>query len=332
METHDTLGRRSRMHRRATKRRVELTARDIAILKLLSRYRYLRSTHLYALVGGKSKRRFVERLGSLYHEGAYISRPEQQWQTINARYMPAVYELDEAGECTIRERGLLDEAAFPVLRKGKPGEARRYHHELMICDIMASIEIGVRTDPSLSFISWPEILAKAPEATRRSEKPLGIAVPVSYTCPRTGQALSCDRPLVPDAIFGIEYTTNGRKSYRFFALEADRNSEPVVRSTLDQTSYLRKLLQYREMAGRSLYQTCWGLPNFLVLNVTTNPQHMLNIISTVKEVTSGRGSTFLLFMTMPSLSSLERAPPATPHMLTAAWQRAGHSDFYINHP
>jgi hypothetical protein len=332
METLDTLGRRSRMSRSATQRRVQLTERDLAILELLNRYRYLRSTHLHALCGGNSKQRFLERLGSLYHEGGYVDRPEQQWQAINARYMPVAYELGDAGERALQERGLLDEAASPLLRRGRLGAARRYHHELMICDIISSVEIGVRADPTLRFISWPEILAKTPEATQRSEKPFEVPVSVSYTCPRTGQTHHCDRPLVPDAIFGIEYTKNGQKSYRFFVLEADRNSEPVFRGNLDQTSYLRKILQYREIAARSLYESRWGLPNFLVLNVTTNPQHMTNILSSVKEVSGGKGSTFLLFKTMPSLSSLGKAPPPTPDMLTAAWQRAGHSDFYINQP
>src|SRR3984893_11587458 len=240
METLDSLGRRSRMSRRATQRRIQLTERDVAILELLNRYRYLRSTHLHALCGGTSKQRFLERLGSLYHEGGYVDRPEQQWQAINARYMPAVYELGDAGERALEERGLLDETASPLLRKGRLGAARRYHHELMICDIISSVEIGVHEDSTLRFISWPQILAKAPEVTRRPEKPFEIPVSVSYACPRTGQTHRCDRPLVPDAIFGIEYTKSGQKSYRFFVLEADRNSEPVFRGNLDQTSYLRK--------------------------------------------------------------------------------------------
>src|ERR1700730_15239641 len=171
METLDSLGRRSRMSRRATQRRIQLTERDVAILELLNRYRYLRSTHLHALCGGNPKQPFLEPRGALYHEGGYVDGPEQQWHAINARYMPAVYELGDAGERVLQERGLLDETASPLLRRGRLGAARRYHHELMICDIISSVEIGVRADPGLRFISWPEILAKAPEATQRSEKP-----------------------------------------------------------------------------------------------------------------------------------------------------------------
>src|SRR5665213_4618869 len=41
------------------------------------------------------------------------------------------------------------------------------------------------------------------------------------------------------------------------------------------------------------------------------------------ELTAGKGSSYLLFKTMPSLASLEKAPPPTSDMLTVAWQRVG---------
>ena len=63
-----TSKRRSRMLRQKTGKQIQLTSRDLEILRLLSRYRYLRSTHLHALTCGKSHNRFVERLGDLYHE------------------------------------------------------------------------------------------------------------------------------------------------------------------------------------------------------------------------------------------------------------------------
>lgn len=323
--------RRSRMVRRQTGKRIQLTERDLEVLCLLTRYRFLRSTHLQALAGGKSHKRFIERLGDLYHEGGYIDRPKQQWQAINARYMPAVYELGAAGRTVLAQYGAADAALT-----GKHGRrpSRHYHHELMVCDILSSIEIGVRADPRLRFISWPEILAspKMPEATRNAARPMAASVPVIHAALGTRKSHRTDRPLVPDALFGLEYTARGTKQYRFFALEADRNTEPVVRSTLRQSSYLRKILQYREIAARSIYKTQWGLPNLLVLNVTTNDEHRQNIMGLVLELTGGKGSTSLLFKTMPSLASLEKAPQPGPAILTEAWQRAGHPDFFIDRP
>ncbi len=330
LRSADASQRRSRMSRKPTNRRIELTERDIEIFRLLNRYRYLRSTHLFSLAGGKSQKRFIERLGHLYHEGGYLNRPPQQWQAINARYMPAVYELGAAGQRVLEQQGM----ASSLTRTARLGAVRQFQHELMICDIISSIEIGTRAYPTLRYISWEEILRnpKMPAGTRDSRNPLGVAVSVSYTCPRTKNTYWWDKPLIPDGVFGIEYASNGEKGYRFFALEADRNSEPIVRGNLGQTSCLRKILQYREIVTRSMYKTQWGIPNLLVLTATINEQHTKNVETLIDELTDGKGCAYLLFKTMPSLASLERAPLAAADMLTCAWRRAGNPEFYIHRP
>src|ERR1700737_637418 len=99
----DALERRLRYHRKRTGKRITLSPRDREIFTLLYRYRYLRSTFIHAFVGGNEKR-LIERLGDLFHEG-YLNRPPQQWQAFNARYTPAVYELDVLGDAALRIRG-----------------------------------------------------------------------------------------------------------------------------------------------------------------------------------------------------------------------------------
>lgn len=321
------------MKRKRTGKRIELSGRDLEILKLLNRYRFLRSTHIHALVGGKSQKRFIERLGDLYHEGGYVDRPKQQWQAINARYMPAVYELGDAGREVLVRYDLAGQHVAPSAA-GHRHLGRHFQHELMICDILSSIEIGVRANPMLRFICWPEILAspKMPEATRNSVLPMAMPVSITHSGPGARRLYRSDRPLLPDAVFGLEYTAGGKKQFRFFALEADRNTAPVSRASLRQGSWLRKILQYREIATRSLYKTVWGLPNLLVLTVTTGDRHKRNIMRLVDELTGGKGSTTLLFKTMPSLASLERAPLAEPDILTECWQRTGHPEFFIDRP
>src|SRR4051812_40289463 len=100
----ESMQRRSRMRRTAVGKRIELTARDIDIFRLLGRYRYLRSNYIHAFVGGASGTRFKERLGDLFHEG-YLDRPCQQWDFANARYRPVVYESGSGATRTLREAG-----------------------------------------------------------------------------------------------------------------------------------------------------------------------------------------------------------------------------------
>jgi hypothetical protein len=321
--------RRSRMRRISSGKRIELTERDIELFKLLNRYHFLRSNFLYAFLGGNSETRFKERLGHLYHDGRYINRPEQQWQFANCRYMPVIYELDDRGEQVLRERGLIHSDS-PLHKKGRMGAYRQFAHQLMICDCMASIELGVRQDPSLRFISWQEIVAKAPESTRKLDNPFAIPVSIKHTFLRTGTMQRADIKIVPDGLFGLEYTRDGSKAYRFFALEADRNTQPVTRSDLNQTSYLRKILAYRQISTQNIHKSHLGLPNLFVLTVTTNESHMTSIMSLVKELAAEGKSKLFLFKTMSSLGDFRKAPAPTARLLTDPWQRVGHEAFRID--
>jgi hypothetical protein len=323
--------RRSRMHRVSSGKRIELTERDIELFKLLNRYHFLRSNFLYAFLGGNSETRFKERLGDLYHDGRYINRPEQQWQFANCRHMPVVYELDGAGEQVLCDRGAMRNDS-PLLKKGRMGAYRQFAHELMICDCMASIELGVRQDHRLRFISWQEIVAKAPERTCNLDNPFAIPVSISHTFASTGATQRADIKIVPDGLFGLEYTCDGQKTYRFFALEADRNTLPVMRSNLHQSSYLRKILTYRQIAAQNIYKSHLGLPILLVLTVATNELHLTNIMSLVKELAHEGKSRFFLFKTKSSVGDYQKAPEPTAHILTAPWQRVGYEPFRIDRP
>ena len=324
-----TLTRRSRMRPIRSGKRIELTARDVELFKLLYRYQYLRSDFLYAFVGGASQTRFIERLGDLYHDGRFINRPEQQWQFANCRCMPVVYELDSRGEQILRDHGFLVHDS-PLLKKGRMGAYRQFAHQLMICDCLASIELAVREQPSLRFISWQEILAKAPDQICSKDNPFAIPVAVAHMQSGSGVAHRTEVKAIPDGLFGLEYAGVDRKLYRFFALEADRNTIPVRRSNLEQTSYLRKVLAYRQIVAQNIHQTHLGLPNLLVLTVTTSEPHMRNIMATVEDLATEGKSTLFLFKTMSSLGDFRKVPAPTPHIFAEPWLRVGCDPLEIN--
>ena len=221
------------------------------IFRTLRRYRILRSTYLHGFVGGTSEKRFIERLGDLFHEG-YLDRPNEQWRFADARYRPVVYELGRGG---VEAAGIATEAESVTWFRHGPH--RQFEHTLMVCEVLASIELTTRGRPDIRFISWPEILAKAPEATRQSAKPYLLSADNGET-------------VIPDAFFGLEYRHDGRKAYRFFALEADRGTMPIARSMNGTSSVLAKLRYYRELIKRDAHKLCLGIPNLLILLVTTN--------------------------------------------------------------
>lgn len=297
------------MHRTSTGRRIELTARDLQIFRLLTAYRYLPSTYLHAFVGGASVTRFKERLGDLFHEG-YLDRPERQWEMADCRHRPAVHELGDGGRRVLAEYRGSDGA------EGWLGSSahRQFAHALMICTTVASIELGTLSNPNLRFIPWYEVLAKAPESTRAASLPLRMALDTD--------GRSC---VVPDAVFGLEYLAGGQKRYRFFALEADRGTMPVVRSDARQTSYLAKLAVYRDLIARSVHRSHLGVSTLFVLTLTTSPQRLSEILRRFGE--RGGGAQFL-FKAIAHGASRTGAPLTD--LLTTPWERAGATPLRID--
>jgi hypothetical protein len=290
------------MRRTSAGRRLELTRRDIELFKLLCGYRYLRSTYLHTFAGGASATRFKERLGDLFHEG-YLNRPAEQWTFADARFAPVVYESGKGSIEALRANGEESESE----RRAVATAACQFLHTLMTGEALASIELAVRTDTGLRFIGWPEIVARMPEAAHASAKPLRLPVPSGGS-------------IVPDGVFGLEYRSGGAKAYRFFALEADRGTMPISRTKPGQTSYLGKLAAYSEVIERQVHKTHWGVPNLLVLTVTTSAARASEIVAKL-----GKGSPAFLFQAVES-NALTRPLPS---LLTEPWQRAGHAPLNI---
>lgn len=297
--------RRSRMCRVRSGKRISLTARDIAIFQALVRYRYLRSTYLHAFAGGASETRFKERLGDLFHEG-FIDRPEKQWEFADARCMPAVYEIGVRANRVLHEAGGGVAGVTTFLASTAH---RQFSHSLMICECLASIELEALATPYLRFIAWPEMLARAPESTTLVTVPYRLPLSTGF--------------LVPDGLFGLEYQSEGKKTYRFFALEADRGTMPVARTDGTKTSYLAKLAGYQEAIARGLAKSHWGIPNLFVLTVTTSPARMADILGKFDPQSSG---SLFLFKSMEGRALV--AP--SPRLLHEAWERPGLPSFGMN--
>lgn len=293
--------RRSRTHRTKTGKRLALTDRDIAIFQMLRRYRFLRSTYLRTFAGGASEKRFVERLGDLFHEG-YLDRPSQQWQFADALHAPVVCELGEGARRVLQERGGLNDRWTFLSQECH----WQFAHSVMLCACLASIELATLQNNNLRFIPWPEILARAPETTRASPVPFRIPVPSGG--------------IIPDGLFGIEYGRD-KKTYRFFALEADRGTMPVTRSSSRQTSYLGKLGAYQEALERQAHKSHLGIPNLFVLTVTTDQSRLSEIMRRFAD--HGTSPTFLF----KALDLALRAP--APDLLMMPWERPGLPPLYI---
>ncbi len=299
-------GRRKKRFRREPEGALQITERDLSIVRQVCRHRFLRSTHLQALVGGGQG--LLRRLAALYHHG-YLDRPREQIEFYqNAGSKPMVYALGNQGADLL--------AAHDGLPRGKVNWTAKNHalgplfleHTLLIAEVMVALELACRNRGNVRLLPAETLVARAPEATRKRLKPLQWAVNCRY------QEETTSLGVVPDAIFGLQYLDQpeGRNTAYFF-LEADRATMPIFRKGVRQTSFFRKLVAYHETWKQAVHTTVYGIKNFRVLTVTSSPERVENLIKANRALNAGKGSKLFLFTDEASLR-------AAPDLLALDWK------------
>lgn len=256
----DRIGRRSRFRRTPAGKQLFFTDRDTEILRHLYRYRYLRAPQLVALMRPKSEKRFIERLGDLYHEAGLIDRPAAQWWRFDARYTPLIYELSPKGQRYLESQALLPPRATTFARKDRVGATPQFDHAMMIVDALVAAELATMAAPHQRFVPVDEILARMPDKARRSKHPLAIPVTIKPNKLLPSLKISVATHVVPDALYGIEHLIDGETGYRFYALECE-NRSPQTRSTVRLSSLALKQAAYDALTQSQAYREAWGIPN-----------------------------------------------------------------------
>lgn len=298
----DTLGRRRRDTAVSRGALVRITPRDLKWLEALHRHGPLPLPYLHAFTRdhGSSYHASTRRAAKLFHEG-YLTRPHQQFATLDARCQTLVYDLAERSREELRRNELWRSYA------PQPSSSH-WQHDVMVACITASIEITT-AGTDCRYIHRDEILA-------RSDIPL--AFDISYAESRKGH-------LRPDSIFGIRYPS-GRA--RLVILEADRGTEMLTARTL-RKSVTENALQYRAFVGEKRYREVLGTDaGLLVLNVATGSKRMANLMQVWQAVHGGQ-CAYALFACVPEFSGYFKPPPVLAHLFVGPHPRVGRPPFCL---
>lgn len=298
----DTPGARRRRYRRQPEGYVQLTERDLAILRAVHRHRFLRSTHLVALFEGGQG--LLRRLADLYHH-AYLDRPREQIEYYErAGSKPMVYALGNKGADVLAREGVP---------RGKVDWTAKNHgigslfleHTLLVADCLVGFEVACRASCQaesgrVRLLSAEELLESAPAETQRKAKPFQWTAPYRYR----GEPVTLG--IAPDAVFGLHYLDKpeGRNRAYFF-LEADRATMPVVRKDLRQTSVFRKMLAYYATWKQETHTRLYGIRGFRVLTVTRSPERIRTLIEANRMLNDGQGLKMFLFTDEATLRKSE---------------------------
>ena len=282
-----------------------------------------------------TSRHTLARLKQLFHESeglppnaTLLLRPEYQWRY--GRNHQTIYRRAPGTGRFLVSQGLYDldaarwAGASRIVRISDNSRRAPSDHDIALSFIMSSLEIAVRQQHELRFISHIDIITNASSEARQATAPIAIPLPaMDHTFGPGNRAELAGTRLKPDALFGVQYPPLDDPEYRFFALEYDRGTEDVEpTSNLRRSSWLRKILSYDAISAdpHPVHETYLRIPNLLVLCLFCDTVRMTNAMS----VTATHASLpqQFLFKAIPFLDPLLTAMPM-PQLLQEPWQRLG---------
>ncbi|MGO9135503.1 MAG: replication-relaxation family protein [Methylovirgula sp.] len=281
-----SLSRRPRFRRASEPPAFRLTDDDVDIVRHLARHRFLRSTHIAALVG-RSLDRTNDRLSRLFHAG-YIDRPRAQLDYYpNAGSAPMVYALADRGARVLIERDGVDFANVEWSRKNREAGRPFIEHQLEIMDFYVALECATRARADLQLIRPAELVAAFPDQTFSASNPFALRATFSH------RGVVHHVSVAPDLAFGLRFADGSR---RCFMVEIDRGTMPVARSDIRQTSFERKMRAYLTAHAARQHEKQFGWKNFRVLTVTTDAHRTRSMIETLRQLRIAHGAGPALFL------------------------------------
>ena len=288
--------RRPRFRRAPEPPAFRLTDDDVEIVRQLARRRFLRSTHIAALVG-RSLDRTNDRLLRLFHAG-YIDRPRAQLDFYPVGSAPMVYALADRGARLLIERDGIEFANVEWSRKNRRAGRPFIEHQLEIVDFYVRLQCAARARADLQLVHPAELVAAFPDQRVAARNPFTLRVTLSH------RGVMHDMGLVPDFVFGL---TLANRSRRQFLVEIDRGTMPVSRSDFLQTSFEQKMRAYLTAHAGKQHERQFGWKTFRVLTVTTDHHRMQSMMETLRKlhIPHSPGAPLFFFTTRDELRAAE---------------------------
>jgi hypothetical protein len=154
-----------------------------------------------------------------------------------------------------------------------------------------------------------------------------LSIPVSYTHGSEHVTGTKSHDWAPWGI-GLKLEHGKERRIFFPGLEFDRSTEPLETADARRSSVIRHLLGILALLDGG-YRKHFGLPAVFVPFVTIGEGRMRSIMRLLLKLTGGVGSRHILFKYVEDFASYSAFPPATGHMLTEPWERAGFGRYSI---
>jgi hypothetical protein len=276
---------------------IQITERDIDIMKLVFKHRYMTSDQIIALAG-KSRKTILRRLYLLFHAG-FLDRPKAQIQAYGNN-APMIYGLgSRGGEVMAKEYNEPSISKINWTEKNKNSKSMFLEHTLMVSEFLTAIRLACRKVEGLDFIDAEQIVNNRPVPAPDKSDPLSWKV-----TGKTNRKFSFS--IIPDGAFGLRINQDGKENVVYYFIETDRATMPVVRHNLIRSSIYKKMLGYTTSMSDKLYGKNFGFKKVFILMITQSDERIGNMVKLNKDI-HPKGIGYRLFkFTDSRMVNLER--------------------------
>jgi len=238
------------------------------------------------LVGG-SAQHVLRRLQRLFHHG-YLDRPRAQLRYFSEDgSRPLVYAL------TSKSGRALPEGRSPARTDNRTVKQLYLDHTFAVADVVIAFVLACAGHDTPRIAHEEDLV---PSRSRGAAFRWAVTVRHENSTKRVG--------VLPDRVFALD-SHAGSERVMFF-VEADRATMPIARSSLAQSSLLRKLLGYEATWREGVHRQRFGSDRFRVLIVTSSAERAHHIAKACADLPRGRG--LFLFTDADSLRGSMTSP------------------------
>ena len=253
----------------------------------ISKYGYLRSTHIFDLLGD-NRRSLSDRLTKMFR-GHFINKPKGQRVRYEDNNNHHIYAVGNRGASILEQEFGIPKRSVYWNSKHDVGN-QHIQHALLIADLLVALKRSCQTREGIELLEYSELFDSFSETTKESDNPMKLTVTVSID--GKNETLSG----IPDSIFSLQVSDSSETdSVKNFFYEADRGTMPVRRVTLQRTAFYKKMIIYSEVQKQKLHTTKYNFSNVRVLTVTNTKTRMENLIAANQDLFDGKGSRMFLF-------------------------------------
>lgn len=237
--------------------RLVLTDRDLSILDLVHRYRYVWLDHILALVPANGTRHLEHRVRGLYDHG-YLHRlwpPARMNQGGGVRF---TYVLDEKGARTLAAHYQVPKKELFWRKRHNDRTEFFVTHHTTVSDFHAALELGIGEAGGLTLIEWDQGDAIRGKAT--------------YNVPGKGRRTW---GVNPDGYLAV--ADNGTRRNLFVEIDLDSEEYPRIADKYERYTWYLNSNTYKQAYERA--------SDVRVLFATTSFTRLEGLIKTLQQLT-----------------------------------------------